>query len=173
MWMEKSNVLDCSRHIPQNQSLTKTIKSKEFLNKPFLLLWRCMVKAFICQTPFQTSFLPTGKVWLFAGYQSDELLLHYSTTTDLSIAPCSLLSILKSHPPLQSTQTLNPMTKLCYKLISKRHLKHIPCCILCNIHHNQLNTAASSHTHTSAADRKYLEQIHSLPLVTLFTEMRV
>lgn len=118
-------------------------------------------------------FSPHRKTLTFAGYQSDELLLHYSTTTDLSIAPCSLLSILKSHPPLQSIQTLNPMTKFCYKLISKHHLKHIPCCILCNIHHNQLNIAASSHTHTSAADLKNLEQIHSLPLVTLFIELRV
>lgn len=30
MWTEKSNVLDCSRRIPQNQSLTKTIKGRSF-----------------------------------------------------------------------------------------------------------------------------------------------
>ena len=39
-------------------------------------------------------FSPTRP--LFAGHQADELLLHYSTTTDLLIALCSLLSFHKS-----------------------------------------------------------------------------
>lgn len=132
-----------------------------------MLFCRCMVKALICQTSFQPRVFPCTP--LFAGHQSDELLLHYRTTTHLSIAPCSLLSFLKSHPPLQSIQTLNPMTKLSYRLIDS--VKRLPCCILCNIHRNQLNPTASSHT--ILADLKYLEKVHSPQLVILFTEIRV
>lgn len=104
MGTEKSHVLGCSTQICHNESLTKTI-TVSFQVKFFyysLNVWKSCTYCTSNMILAKSSTPPPPTALLFAGIQADELLLHYSTTTDLFNVLCSLLSFHKS--PLSSLE---------------------------------------------------------------------